>query len=125
MKKLEDKILKKVYWFETKKIIREVTTKIMIIFLGGFLSFILFSLLIDSLMAQGSFDLLDIFSDDLEVVRRYFFDNILIFFEETPKLILLLTIVSVVFTFLLTLILIKNLKIIKNKVKSIINYWFK
>lgn len=123
MKNLENKILKKVYLFETKKTILEIVSRTVLILLVGFFGFIFTSLLVEILNEQGSFDLLDIFSDDWSMVKKYFFDNLSIFFQETPKLILFLSGVFIVITIILIILLFKNFKIIKNKIRSIINYF--
>lgn len=91
MKKLEDKIITKVFKIETERTFSYVLTRIALftitVLLILFLSIITYEILRD----QGSFDLIDFTGDDIEVVSRYLIDNIYIFYEETPKLLLFLT----------------------------------
>jgi len=114
MKNLENKIKKKVYKIETEKTGFYIFSRSLFFIIGIFLIFILVSLSYDILKEQGSFDLLDFFKEDMEVVKRYWFENINVFIEETPKTILaILLLVILVFVYLVYKIF-NNLNRLKN-----------
>jgi len=125
MKNFEKKILKRIYLWETRKTIIEIILKATLFF-SSFLFLIIFlQVFFEILNEQKSFDLLNFFGEDFVVIKRYFLDNIVIFWFEMPKLLLLLILVFFISTSLILLILIKNFNIFKNKVKSLIKYFKK
>ena len=123
MKKLEKKILDKVYRFETKKtasqIIGELVGLITVVFFG----YIFISLFFDQVFQQGTFDLLENFFDDWEIVKKYLADTVFIIFEETPKELLLLILICLVILAVLIYIFTKNFVKIKNRLIALIKFW--
>ena len=120
MKSLEKKILKKVYFWEAKRTAFDLILKIILFFSSGLFLLILGEIFIEILKEQKTLDLLNFFSEDFEVVKKYFLDNVFIFWLEIPKFLLLLILFFLVLFSLIILTLIKNFSIIKNKIKSLI-----
>ena len=123
MKNLEKKILKKVYRFDAKRTLCEIFLKSTAFLFLGLAIFVFGSIFYEILKEQKTFDLLEIFSEDFEVIKRYFFDNISLILFEIPKVLLIFLLI---FTFLFifsTLTLVINFKKIKNRVKSLLKHW--
>jgi len=118
MKKLEKKILKKVYFWEAKRTIFDLVLKMILFFSSGLFLFILGQIFFEILAEQKTLDLLNFFNEDFEVVKKYFLDNIFILFFEMPKFLLLLILIFLVIFSLVILTLIKNFYTLKNKIKS-------
>jgi len=122
MKRLEKKILKKVYFWEAKRTVFDLVLKMILFFSSGLFLFILGEIFFEILNEQKTLDLLNFFNEDFEVVKKYFLDNIFIFFFEMPKFLLLLILLFLVIFSLICLTLIKNFYIFKNKVKSFFKF---
>jgi ABC-type multidrug transport system fused ATPase/permease subunit len=125
MKKLEKKILKKVYFWEAKRTIFDLFLKMILFFSSGLFLLIFGQIFFEILNEQKTLDLLNFFSEDFEVVKKYFLDNIFIFFFEMPKFLLLLLLLFLAIFSLVILTLIKNFYTLKNKVKSFLNFFKK
>ena len=125
MKKLEKKILKKVYFWEAKRTIFDLFLKMILFFSSGLFLLIFGQIFFEILNEQKTLDLLNFFSEDFEVVKKYFLDNIFIFFFEMPKFLLLLLLLFLAIFSLIILTLIKNFYILKNKVKSFLKFFKK
>src|SRR3989338_10884377 len=122
MTKLEKKILEKVYRLETKKTISQIISQ-----LSGWLIFILLSYFFVSVFLEEVFqfktwEVLESITDDFELFRNYFFETAYIIYEETPKEILFLAIVSLIIVILFTLTFIKNFGKIRNKLTVLGKY---
>jgi hypothetical protein len=125
MKNVENKILKKIYFWEARKITVDFFLKI-IVFLSIFLFFlILGEILFEILKEQRSFELLNFFQEDFEVVKKYFFDNVFIFWLEVPKFLLISLFLSLGISSAVILVVIKNFKIYKNKIKNLYQWFLK
>ena len=86
--------------------------------LSGFLFFlILGEILFEVLKEQRSF--VNLFQEDFEVVKKYFFDNVFIFWLEVSKFLLLSLFLSLGISSVVILVVIKNFKIYKNKIKNL------
>ena len=118
MKKLEKKILKKVYFWEAKRTVFDLVLKIILFFSSGLFLFILGQIFFEILVEQKTLDLLNFFNEDFEVVKKYFLENIFILFFEIPKFLLLLILIFLSIFSLVILTLIKNFYTLKNKIKS-------
>ncbi|EKE14809.1 MAG: hypothetical protein ACD_12C00287G0002 [uncultured bacterium] len=125
MKKLEEKIIKKIYRMEAEKTIGQIISEVSSVILLFLSSSFIFSVIVEILNEQASFDLFDFLRDDFEIIRENFFNNSLIFVQELPQPLiyiligLLLTIVWLLYIFA------KNFNIIKNKLILIYKFWFK
>lgn len=124
MKKLEKKILDKVYRFETKKTVGQIVGEIVGLATVIFFGYIFISLFFDQVFQQGTADLLENFFDDWEIVKKYLTDTVFIIFEETPKELLLLILICLVILAVLIYIFAKNFAKIKNRLKVLIKFWF-
>lgn len=122
MKKLEEKIITRVYKIEARRTFSYVITRIIFFTVTILLILFLSAVTYEILKEQGSFDLINFAGDDIEVVSRYLMDNIYVFYEETPKLLLLLTgMVIIGFAWLLAKV-ISNFGRIRNKLISIYKF---
>lgn len=122
MKKLEEKIITRVYKIEAGRTFSYVITRIIFFTITILLILFLSAVTYEILKEQGSFDLINFAGDDIEVVSRYLIDNIYVFYEETPKLLLLLTgMVIIGFAWLLAKV-ISNFGRIRNKLISIYKF---
>jgi len=125
MKNLEKKILKKVYFWEAKRTVFDLVLKMILFFSSGLFLFILGEIFFEILNEQKTLDLLNFFNEDFEVVKKYFLDNVFIFFFEMPRFLLLLILFFLVIFSLISLTLIKNFYTLKNKVKSFLKFFKK
>lgn len=125
MKKLEDRIIKKIYKIETEKTIGQIISEVSLTILLILSSLFIFSVIVEILNEQASFDLFDFLRDDFEIIRENFFNNSLLFLQELPLPLtyiligLLLTLVWLLYVFA------KNFNNIKNKLISLYKFWFK
>jgi len=125
MQKTEAKILKKIYGYETKKTIAGVIFESLgLAFL--IIGFLLFGwVIVDILKEQKTFDLLQIFGEDPEVMRKYFFETISIFYWEIPKELMIIFLLFSGSLVLLISVIIRNFSRMKNKIISLVKYYFK
>jgi hypothetical protein len=113
--KLNKKEQKFFQFFKNGYKIKEIAKKF-----SSFLFFlILGEILSDILKEQRSFELLNFFQEYFEVVKKYFFDNVFIFWLEIPKFLLLSLFLSLGISSAVILLVIKNFKIYKNKIKNL------
>lgn len=122
---LEEKVMKKIYFLETKKTIMEIVLKTLILIFLTLNLWIFFDIFFSILKEQKTLDLFTLLKEDPEVIRRYFFDNLNIFFWEIPKGILAVFLLLILLLFLFILQLKRKYFILKNKVISLIKFWQK
>jgi len=123
MKKLEEKIIKRIYGLETKKTTIYIVSRF---FLGLILLFsiILSSLSVfDLLNEQHSFDLFNFFQDGFEVTKKYFFSNLYNFYQELPQPLTYILLTSIIILLVLLVLIIKNSNKIKNKLISLYKFY--
>ena len=125
MKKLEDRIIKKIYRIETEKTIGQIISEAALIILIVLSSMFIFSVIVEILNEQASFDLFDFLRDDFETIRDNFFNNSLLFIQEFPLPLIYILIGLLLLLILLLFILAKNSNKIKNKLVSIYKFWLK
>lgn len=125
MKKLEDRILKKIYKIETKKTTGQIVSEVVLIILITISSIFILSVIIEILNEQASFDLFDFLRDDFEIIRDNIFNNSLLFIQELPLPLTYILIGLLLLLGWLLYILIKNFNKIKNKLISIYKFWIK
>ncbi|MDO9028117.1 MAG: hypothetical protein Q7U68_04560 [Candidatus Roizmanbacteria bacterium] len=125
MKKLEDRIIKKIYRIETEKTIGQIISEAALIILIVLSSMFIFSVIVEILNEQASFDLFDFLRDDFETIRDNFFNNSLLFIQELPLPLIYILIGLLLLLIWLLFILAKNSNKIKNKLVSIYKFWFK
>jgi len=125
MKKLEDRIIKKIYRIETEKTIGQIISEAALIILIVLSSMFIFSVIVEILNEQASFDLFDFLRDDFETIRDNFFNNSLLFIQELPLPLIYILIGLLLLLIWLLFILAKNSNKIKNKLVSIYKFWLK
>jgi len=122
MTKLNQRIISKIYSYETKRILFYILLRILL-FIFFFLSVFFVGSIINSLIIeQESFDFLTILTQDVEVIRKFLIDDLSVFFVEIPKTLIIIFIVILVLLLLLIYGMIKNYRKNKNKIKSIISF---
>ena len=125
MNKLEEKIIKKIYRIETKKTVGQIINEAVLIIIMTLASMFMFSVIVEILNEQTSFDLFDFLRDDFETIRSYSINNLLLFVQELPfPLIYILIGLSLLLVWLLYIVIINSNKI-KNKLVSIYKFWLK
>ncbi len=125
MKKLEEKIIKKIYRMETKKTFGQIMAETILIVIISLSSVFMFSVIVEILNEQASFDLFDFLRDDFETIRFNFLNNSLLFIQELPLPLTYILVGLLLLLIWLLFILIMNFNKIKNKLVSIYKFWFK
>ncbi|KKP67707.1 MAG: hypothetical protein UR68_C0028G0031 [Candidatus Roizmanbacteria bacterium GW2011_GWA2_35_19] len=125
MKKLEERIIGDLYREEAKSTATNLFIKIFSFSFFAFFTWIFASIVTEIVYKQSSFDLINFFGEDLEVWKKYFADNSLIFWDEMPKSILLITIILLMILFILVIAFIKNYITLRNKIMSIYKFYNK
>lgn len=122
---LEKKILKKVYLWELKKLVFNFLIKILLISCGLIILLTTVALTFFSIAELKSFDFLNLFQEDFEVVKKYFFDTLYVVSLEIPgEYLLIIFITSILLVFIISKIF-KNYYKTQNKIKSFINFFKK
>jgi len=122
MKKLENKIIDKIYRFETKRTLTEILLRIAGIFCVGLMVGILGMILWVELVEQQTFDLLQLFQEDTAIIRKHLLDVLTIFYQEIPKTEFVLILTGLLIFISLTVVSVKKIKSIRNRLSAIINF---
>lgn len=125
MKKLEKTILKKIYGFEAKRTIVEVIFRIGSLILVITTGIVVASALIKQLVEQQTLDLLQLFQEDVEIIKQYLGDVLDTFYQELPKNEVILTVILLVVFIFFLLLFIKNFEKMSNRIKALKKYWLK
>jgi hypothetical protein len=125
MEKLEEKIIKKIYRIETEKTVGQIISEAVLIILIALSSIFIFSVIVEILNEQASFDLFDFLRDDFEIIRGNFFNNSLLFFQELPLPLIYILIGLVLLLVWSLYISVRNFSKIKNKLVSLYKFWSK
>ena len=96
---IEEKIIKDVYKLESRQIIQTVV------------KFTVF------------FDLLELFNEDAEIIKNYFWETAITFFDETPKTNLILILIFITLILFLILLILQNYKKVVNKLTSLFHFY--
>jgi len=123
MKKLEDKIIKKIYRMEAEKTIGQIISEVFLTILLILSSLFIFSVIVEILNEQASFDLFDFLRDDFEIIRENFFNNSLLFVQELPLPLTYILIGLLLILVWLLYVFAKNFNNIKNKLISLYKFW--
>lgn len=116
---LEDNIIKKVYSYEKKRTelsILKYTSFILL--LGGLIVFLTYQILM-ILYQQATLDLLEIFQEDLDVIRTNIWDVLQTFYAESPIELLASLFVFIVILVIVLFFLTRNFSKIKNRTKTL------
>lgn len=121
---LEKKIINQIYKFETKRIF--IKTAIFLFFLAFAVFVAIFSsgLIYRVLFEKQTFDVLQIFQEDFEVVRLYFSDVISTFYNDIPKKALNIFLLSFIVILVLLFIFIRKYKTFSNRFRAILKHFF-
>lgn len=125
MKKLEDKIIKKIYRMETKKTVEQIISEAILVIAITLSAVFVFSVIVEVLNYQASFDLFDFLRDDFEIIKGNFFNNSLLFFQELPLPLIYILIGLILLLVWLLYISVRNFNKIKNKLVSLYKFWSK
>lgn len=125
MKKLEDKIIKKIYRMEAKKTIEQIISEAVLVIVITLSAVFIFSVIVEVLNDQASFDLFDFLRDDFEIIQTNLSNNLLLFIQELPLPLTYILISLLLLLIWLLHIFIKNFNKIKNKIVSIYKFWLK
>ena len=117
MKKLEDKIIDRVYVFETKKTLLSAVIKIVSIGMLVIATSTFALVIIETLNEKETFSVIDIFQENLQAVHTYLLDVVYVFFVEIPKLHALFFIVGLFVLVAVLWVFVKNMTRIRNKVR--------
>lgn len=110
---------------ETERTVSQIISKILLIILVSLSSIFIFSVIVEILSEQASFDLFDFLRDDFETIQNYFFNNSLLFIQELPFPLIDILIGLLLLLIWLLYVSVKNSTKIKNKLVSIYKFWFK
>jgi predicted PurR-regulated permease PerM len=122
MSRLEDKIVNKVFEYETSQTKKEMVIRVLLIvafaFITGIFGFIVYSILDE----QSTFDILQIFSQDSDIISQNIGDVFTVLSYEIPKFQTAIFILSLIIFFILLYIFVLNIGKISRKIRAIINY---
>lgn len=123
MEKLEKKIIKAVYTYETKR--TALSAGIKVIAIGSLITAIAIvtGVLLQILSTQETFSVIDIFREDAQAFHTYIFDVLYVFMVEIPKLHAAILILGVIMLVIAIVLIIKHFTRIKNKATALIHYW--
>jgi len=125
MKKLEDKIIKKMYVWETKKTGLSLITKTILFLFFGLLAIFLTQILVEVFFETGSDNVFEILQEDWQIVAKHGLDIIFSLYQEIPKPLIFVIFVSFGISLLALLTFIKNFGKIRYKVTALLRYWEK
>ncbi|GAB4218781.1 MAG: hypothetical protein Fur009_1650 [Candidatus Microgenomates bacterium] len=122
---LKNKVLKKIYFWELKKTTIDLFLKVIVSLIGGLLLLIFAQIFFEILNEQKTFDLINFYGEDFEVFKRYFLDNVFVFWIEIPKYLLLLILFLILILSYIFLTFLKNWSTLENKIKSLMKFFKK
>jgi hypothetical protein len=120
---LKTKIIKKIYQEETKNLSLHLLAWAVFFILSFFFLILVYQTIFEILNEQESLNLIKILTEDFDVFRYYFFTNLISFYQEMPKLLVFILILSAVVLLNLLMLLRKNFNKIKNKIISIYQFY--
>ena len=123
MKKLEERIIKKIYRIETKKTVGQIISETALIIFIVLSSVFIFTIIVEILNEQASFDLFDFLRDDFEIIRENFFNNSFLFVRELPLSLTYILIGLLLILVWLLYVFAKNFNNMKNKLISLYKFW--
>ena len=124
MKKLEKKILKKVYSFETKDTLTNISLRLILMTGLTILVILFLTLTFEELNQQQTLDIFEIFYEDFIIFKENIFEVATTLFGELPIIEAFFSLAITVILFFLLIKFIYNFVKIKNKIYSIIKYYF-
>ncbi len=122
MSKLDDKIINKVYNFETKRTGKNVLLTAILFVVVIFSVITAFQIMLEEVLAEKSLDMLDIFQEDIEVIKMYYGEALHVIYDSVPKFHLIIFISGSIIILFLLILTIFNFSRIRNRIRSIISY---
>ncbi len=122
---LEKNIVKNVYGYEAKRTYKTVFTVWAIFMVAQFLIVILGSYIYQILKEQQTLDLLQLFTEDIDIIKENIADVAYTMYVESPQVLLLLFIILLLTVFGIIIFVIKNFKKIKNRFGAIKKFYAK
>ena len=123
MKTLEDKIINRIFRYEARKTILTLVVEFLAILFLILAVIITGQVIFEILNEQQSFDFFQLFGENFEVVKKFFFDTVYIFYLQLPKILVLFWLLFLSGLCFLILTSIKNFTRIKNKINSLLKIW--
>ncbi len=122
---LENSIIDNIYRMEYKRTILRVL-KYIISFLILFLTSIFVGISIFNILSeQKTFDLLELFRENMEIITGNLPEVISTFITELPAELTITFVIFIILTLLTLFLIIHNFEKIKNRIKSINKYYYK
>lgn len=123
MKKLEKKILKEVYSFESKQTLLKIIFRLIAVisFTSGVI--LLLGVISESLNQQKTFSIFELFFEDLEIIRENIWDLVNIFMYEAPIYEILTVFIIIVILIILFIKFVINFTRIKNKLIWLVKFF--
>jgi hypothetical protein len=112
---VSNKVMQDVVGFETKQIKRWKGAFYIVLSLLVIISLFTLYFIYHILKLQGTFDLLELFSEDKEIIAEFWQDTIMVFWEELPYKAVLLVFISILFIIGLIVGTRRRRKILKRK----------
>lgn len=125
MTKLESKIIKKMYELETKKTGASLVAKIFLFLFFGLASVFFIQILTEVFFETGSDNVFEILQEDWQVIAKHGIDIIFSLYQEIPKPLILIILISSCISLLVLLTFIKNFGKIRYKIIALLRYWTK
>ncbi len=120
---IERKIIEAMYRYEATHTVMTLILKLFGIVLSVLLVLFSGQILIEILEEEKTLDMFDLFKEDQIVIRKYFFDTMITFYQETPKIFVVLAVVGCVSFCIVAYTLVRNFPKIKNRVRAIFHHW--
>lgn len=124
MKNLEKKIIKKIYYFETRQTLCQLFFRLGVMIGLTVLGIFLITFTIRELTQLQTLDLLEIFFEDVGVIKENIWEVSGTILQEIPAAEILFAISSLILAVVLLVKLMQNFVKVKNKINSLINFWF-
>jgi hypothetical protein len=124
-KKIEDKIIKKIYIYETERTTFEIVIKTVLISVGILFLFLSLVAAWEVMVEQQTLELITYIIYDFQNGIDNIFNIGLSLYHESPKLLILTLILLIALLFHIIFNLVRRRRYLKNKIRLIFKYWRK
>jgi len=118
-KEMTKSVMEKVVNYEKKRSTEWIWKFRAILGIALLLLALLFWRIIRQVIEGGSLDLLEIFLEDAEIIREFWQENVIVFFEELPQGAVVLLIALVVFSISFIVLTRKTRKIVRRRLSEL------
>lgn len=125
MNKLDQNIIDKVYKFEIKRTLKKIIIFLVLFVVSLSIGIISYQFIYNSLSEKRTFDVLQIFQEDFEVIKIYFGDAVSTIFHDLPKRHFILFVLSLITFVVLIFVFLKTFKVLKRRLSAILKHWQK